>query len=99
MITFPLVRLGQTSQPLSPEAQRLVDAQMRALEPQIKALEAEIRDEAKAAATKAAIIGGSVGLVLGIFLTPIIQDMMGTVRVKKADLERAGLELTGRRRK
>lgn len=37
----------------------------------------KILDEAKKAVIKAAVIGGSVGLVAGIFLSPVVRGVLG----------------------
>jgi hypothetical protein len=64
------------------------------LEPVAAQIQAEYEAKMKDTALKAAIIGGSIGLIVGMVLTPMVQDMMGTVRVKRVDLERTGLRIS-----
>lgn len=91
MITYPVVRLGQT--PLPP-------ARPPASSPDIlKAVQEKVAAEVKAISIKSALIGGGIGLLAGFIIVPIVQNLMGYERVKKVDLERQELPAIGRRRK
>jgi hypothetical protein len=91
MNVYPVVRLGQTTQPISQPLQTSAPSSFltnpkAAIDAQIATVENTVAEKLKDQNFKSMLIGGGVGLVIGLILFPIGQSLMGYSAIKKSDL-------------
>jgi hypothetical protein len=74
--------LGQTPAPAAPAVVSDLEKARTALQNATSAIGDAVRAQIEPIIIKAAIIGIGTGVLLGVFVTPLIQDLLGIRRAK-----------------
>lgn len=87
MITYPVISLGQISQPISqplqPGPSSFLTNPKAAIDAKIAEAEDVVAAKLKDTNFRNMLIGGGIGLLAGLLLYPLGQSLMGYTAVKK----------------
>lgn len=87
---YPIIRLGQTTQPISQPLQTSAPSSFltnpkAAFDAQIASIENSFAEKLKDQNFKSMLIGGGIGFLVGLIVFPIGQSLLGYTAVKKSE--------------